>query len=150
VRGDDGLPSLLEPPVPRAGPRSVTRLWILAGAFLATVATLALALLLGSWGFNYRRYSQHERRLQRALEQHPTIGQLTAGLEEEGASVLSSPETPEEMEKAIATFGRGRTEELMRQAAQWPRARVYRAADMLYFVFFDDEGVMRAFTCVGA
>jgi hypothetical protein len=128
----------------------VSRFWILTGAFCATALTLTLALLLGSWGFNYRRYSQHEGRMRRVLEQQPTIGQLTAGLEDEGASVLSSPETREEVEKAIVTLGGGRVEELRRKAARWSRARVYRAADMLYFVFFDEDGVMRDFVCVGA
>jgi hypothetical protein len=128
----------------------VSRFWILAGAFAATALTLTLAFLLGSWAFDFRRYSQHEERMRRVLEQQPTIEQLTAGLEAEGASVLSSPETPEEIEKAIARFGRDRVPELRRKAARWPRVRVYRAADMLYFVFFDDQGVMRDFVCVGA
>jgi hypothetical protein len=128
----------------------VSRFWILTGAFSATALTLALAFLLGSWGFDYRRYSQHEGRMRRVLEQQPTIGQLTAGLEDEGALVLSSAETPEGIEEAIDTFGRARAEELRRKAARWSRVRVYRAADMLYFVFFDEEGIMRDFVCVGA
>jgi hypothetical protein len=128
----------------------VSRFWILAGAFAATALTCALALFLGSWGFGYRRYSLHEGRLRRVLEQQPTVEQLTAGLEEEGASVVASPKTPEALEEAIVTFGGARAEELRRKAQRWPRARVYRAADMLYFVFFDEGGVMRDFVCVGA
>lgn len=127
----------------------MSRFWILAGAFTVTTATLALALLAGSWAFDYRRYSLHEGRMQRALQQEPTIGQLTAGLEEEGASVLSAPENAEELDGAIAAHGGQRVGELRKKARRWGHLRVFRAADMLYFVFFDDAGVMRDFACVG-
>jgi hypothetical protein len=127
----------------------VSRLWILAGAFTVTVATLALALLAGSWAFDYRRYSQHEGRMRRVLQQQPSIWQVTAGLEDEGASVLSAPETAEELEEAIAAHGGGQAEDLREKARRWGHLRVFRAADMLYFVFYDDDGVMRDFACVG-
>ena len=112
--------------------------------------TLALAFMLGDWGFDFRRYSQHEGRLQRALQQQPTIGQLTAGLEEEGTSIVAKPQTAEDLEEAIVTHGRERALTLRQKARRWGHLRVFRAADMLYFVFFDDEGVMRDFACVGA
>jgi hypothetical protein len=128
----------------------MSRIWILAGAFVVTVVTFALAFLLGSWGFDYRRFSQHEKRLQRVLQQEPTIDRLTAGLEDEGAAVLSAPQTAEEVEGAIADHGGERSGELHDKARRWGHLRVFRAGDMIYFVFFDDEGVMRDFTCVGA
>ena len=127
----------------------MSRFLILAGAFTATTATLALAFLLGAWGFDYRRYSQHEGRLQRVLEQQPTIGQVTAGLEDEGAPVLSAPKTAEELEKVIEAHGGERVEGLREKARRWGHLRVFRATDMVYFIFYDDEGVMRDFACVG-
>ena len=127
----------------------MSRFWIVVGAFTGTAATLALAFLLGAWGFDYRRYSQHERRLQRVLEQQPAIGQVTAGLEDEGASVLSAPETAEELEEVIVAHGGERAGSLRQKARRWGHLRVFRAADMLYFVFYDDEGMMRDFACVG-
>ncbi|MGD8897157.1 MAG: hypothetical protein PVJ73_14070 [Acidobacteriota bacterium] len=128
----------------------MSRFWILAGAFAATAVTLAAALVLGSWGFNYRRFNQHETRLRRVMEQQPTIDRLTAGLEDEGAVVLSSPRTSEEVERAIARYGGDRAGALREKADRWVHLRVYHAADMIYFIFFDDEGVMRDFACVGA
>ena len=127
----------------------MSRFWILAGAVTATAATLALALLLGAWGFDYRRFSQHEGRLQRVLQQEPTIGQVTAGLEDEGASVLAAPETAEAVEGVIVAHGGQRVGELQRKARRWGHLRVFQAADMLYFIFYDDESVVRDFTCVG-
>ena len=128
----------------------MSRFWVLAGAFTATVVTLALAFMLGAWGFDYRRFSQHEGRLRRVLEEQPTIDRLSAGLEDEGTTVLSAPRTAEEVERAIADHGGARAGELREKARRWGHLRVFRAADMIYFVFFDDDGVMRDFTCVGA
>ena len=126
------------------------RFWILAGAFAATAAIFGLAFLLGTWGFEYRRYSQHQRRLQRVVEQEPTIDRLTLGLAEEGAAVLAAPETPEEADRLILAHGGDRVTEMREKLERWGHLVVYRAADMLYFVFFDDDQVMRDFTCVGA
>lgn len=127
----------------------MSRFWILAGAFAATAATLALALALGTWGFDFRRYSQHEGRLKRVLQQEPTRARLTAGLAEEGTVVLASPTSPGEQEKTMAAHGGDRAAEIREKAGRWGHLTVYRASDMLYFVFFDDDQVMRDFTCVG-
>lgn len=127
----------------------MSRLWILAGAFAATAATFGLAFFLGAWGFDYRRYMQHEKRMARVVEQEPTVDRLTAGLAEEGAAVLAAPTSPEEIERVIAAHGGDRVSEIREKAARWGHLTVYQASDMLYFVFSDDERVVRDFTCVG-
>jgi hypothetical protein len=124
------------------------RLWILAGALVVTLAALGLALLLGSATFDFRRFSQHEGRLRRVMREQPTAARLTQGLEEEGTPLAAAPATPEEEQQVIAKLGRNKVAELRAKAKRYPQMRVFRAADMLYFVFFDAEGVMRDFTCV--
>ena len=49
--------------------------------------------------------------IERALEQEPTLSRLTAGLAEEGAVVIASPETPDEMERVIADHAGDRAAE---------------------------------------
>jgi hypothetical protein len=124
------------------------RFWILAGALAVSLAMLGLALLLGSATFDYRRFSQHEGRLRRVMREQPTAERLTRGLEEEGTPLLEAPATPGDEKRVIAALGRNKVVELRAKAARYPQLRVFRAADMLYFVFFDDQGVMRDFTCV--
>jgi hypothetical protein len=124
------------------------RLWIFAGALVVTLAALGLALLLGSATFDYRRYSQHEGRLGRVMREQPTAARLTQGLRDEGTVLLVTATTREEKERAIVAHGGKKAVELRAKAARHPQMRVFRAADMLYFVFFDGEGVMRDFTCV--
>ncbi len=124
------------------------RLWILAGALIVTVAALTLAMLLGSASFDYRRYSQHEGRLRRVMLQQPTADRLTQGLQEEGTPLIAAPTDRRQAERVIAEHGGPKIAELRRKAERYPLLRVYRAADMLYFVYFDANGVMRDFTCV--
>jgi hypothetical protein len=124
------------------------RFWILAGALAVTLAALALAMLLGSASFDFRRYSQHQGRLQKVLREQPTADLLTRGLADEGTSLLGVMTTREEKEREILTHGGKKGAEIREKAARHPQMRVYQTADMLYFVYFDEAGVMRDFTCV--
>lgn len=124
------------------------RFWMLAGAFVLTVAALTLAMLLGSASFDFRRYSQHEGRLRRVMREEPTAERLTKGLADEGTALLASAETPEAVARVITAHGGRKAGEIREKARRFPRLRVFRTADMLYFVYFDENGVMRDFTCV--
>jgi hypothetical protein len=124
------------------------RIWILCGALAVTLAALTLAMVLGSTSFDFRRYSQHEGRLRRVMREAPTAEQLTQGLRDEGTALVAAPATRTEAERVIAERGGLKTGELRAKAARHAQLRVFRASDMLYFVFFDADGVMRDFTCV--
>jgi hypothetical protein len=56
--------------------------------------------------------------------------------------------TAEEKERIAAARGGPLAAEIRQKAARQLELRVYEAGDMLYFVYFDGEGVMRDFTCV--
>jgi hypothetical protein len=126
----------------------MSRFWVLVTAFTVTAATLTIALLLGSAAFDYRRYTQHQRRLERVLKQHPDVARLTRGLADEGTVLVAAPKTADEIARVIAAEKPGRREELREKVRRWGHLRVYATADMLYFVFFDGEGIMRDFACV--
>ena len=69
------LPDRVQPPLGRA--------WIVVGALVASGLALYLALVLGAWGFDFRRTSQHDGRLRRLVQQHPTLARVVQGLAEE-------------------------------------------------------------------
>lgn len=128
---------------------AMKRTWILLGALAVTLVALSVALLLGSLGFNYHRKLEHEELLRAVMARQPTAARLTEWLAQvKGAPQLAAPGSRAEVERLISTRGAARLEELRAKAARYPQLRVYRAADMLYFVFFDADGVMRDFTCV--
>lgn len=124
------------------------RLWILAGAVAVTLGSLALALLLGSASFDFRRYAQHQGRLQKVMRQQPTAELLTRAFREEGTVLLAAPATPGETQRAITEHGGKKAAEIREKSERHAQTRVYQTADMLYFIYFDEAGVMRDFTCV--
>ncbi len=125
------------------------RFWIVVGALVVTVGALWIAMLLGSAGFNGRRYPQHEQRLRKVMQQpQVTVDRLTRAFAAEGTSLVAAPVSPEDAERVIAKEGASRAAELRAKAARYPELRVFATADMYYFVFFDRDGLMRDFTLV--
>jgi hypothetical protein len=124
------------------------RFWILAGAATVTLGALALAMLLGSASFDFRRYSQHQGRLQKVMREHPTADLLDRAFRDEGTTLLAAPTTPSETRRVIDGHGGRKAAEIREKAARYAATRVYQTADMLYFIYFDASGVMRDFTCV--
>lgn len=125
------------------------RTWILLGALVVTLAALSVAMFLGTLGFNYHRALEHEQLLRAVMARQPTAAWLTkwlAGVK--GAPLLAAPASRAEAERVISAHGAAKVDELRAKAGRYPQLRVYRASDMLYFVFFDADGVMRDFTCV--
>jgi hypothetical protein len=124
------------------------RFWILAGALAVTLGALALAMLLGSASFDFRRYTVHQRRMQKVLREQPSADRLRRGLADEGTAQLAVARTREELEREASARGGPMAAEIREKGAHHAETRVYQAGDMLYFVFFDEGGVMRDFTCV--
>jgi hypothetical protein len=124
------------------------RFWILAGAAVVTLAALALAMLLGSASFDFRRYSQHQGRLQKVMREQPTADLLTRGFADEGTVLLAVASTRDEVGREASARGGRKAAEIREKGERHAQMRVYQTADMLYFVYFDAAGVMRDFTCV--
>jgi hypothetical protein len=125
------------------------RFWILAGAFAVTLGALAIAMLLGSLGFGYHRNMEHEVLLREVMARQPTAEGLTRWLGGvKAAPLVAAAASRAEAERLIAEHGGRKSGELLAKAGRYAQLRVFRAADMFYFVFFDADGVMRDFTCV--
>jgi hypothetical protein len=119
---------------------------ITVGLTLAAIG-LVIALYLGTVGYDVRRSLLHEARLKGVLEEEPTLYQVTVGLEEK-APLVASPQNEGELEQWIAKYGGQKREEILEKGRQWPITRVFDAGDMIYFIFFDEEQIMRDFTYV--
>jgi len=123
-------------------------LFTLAAA-LVTAGILLVVLLLGGWAYNYRRLSLHEGRLTRLLEKHPTVAPVLQALRAEGGQLLDSPSGEPALSRAAARWGSSRAAEVVQKGSKWPQTRVVRVGDMIYFLYFDSDGVLRDFTSVG-
>jgi hypothetical protein len=124
------------------------KIWIVGGSVAATALIAGFAFFLGAWAFDTRQVLTHETRLQRLLARKPTLGQVVQGLEDEGSPLLASPVGDGEL-RAIATrHGSARVAEVVEKGRRWPTTRVFRAGEMVYFIYFDDAGVMRDYVRV--
>ena len=131
-----------------AGSEGPRRAYIMAGAAALTLGGLLGALWLGSWAFDVRRYTQHVGRLERLLQKQPPLPLVVQALEEEGTPLVGKADSLAELRDLAPRLARARATEVLEKGRPWPRTRVFRTADMLYFIFFDGEGVMRGFVCV--
>lgn len=129
----------------------MSRFWIRAGALAVSLAALAAALFLGSLAFNYHRHLEHEELLREVVAREWTAEKLTLWLRDvKGAPLLATLESPAEVEREALSRGGRKAAEIREKAGRHAQVRIYQAADMVYFIFFDDDGVMRDFICVDA
>ena len=126
----------------------LSRAAILTASVAITAGVAYLAFLLGAWGFNTRRYGQHEGRLRKLLLANPRLEQVVQAFEEEGSPLVAAPADPRELEKVAAELAGPQARVVVEKGARWPQTRVFAAGDMLYFIFFDEAGVMRDFVFV--
>lgn len=126
---------------PRRGP-------FFAVAAVVTAGGLAVALWLGSWAFDLRRYAQHVGRLERLLAKEPPLDLTVQAFEEEGTPLVARADTRAELLAVAERLAGSHAPEVVEKGTRWPHTRVFRAPDMLYFVYFDGDRIMRGFTCV--
>jgi hypothetical protein len=126
------------------------RLVIVAGSVGLSVILAGLAFLLGAWGFDTRRYLQHRKLLENMLAKRPRVEQVVQGLADYGASLIGAPAGQDDLARLARDLAGPRAGEVLEKARRWPRVRVFRTGDMIYFIFFDGEGVMRDFVYVSA
>jgi hypothetical protein len=126
------------------------RLVIAVGSLAVTALFVWLAFLLGSWGFDTRRFNQHNLRLQGMLQKKPRLEQVVRGLEDAGIPQVGAPRDEAELVRLIPERAGPRASLALEKARRWPQVRVFRAEDMLYFIFFDAEGMMREYALVSA
>lgn len=121
---------------------------ILVASMAITAGVAYLAFLLGAWGFDTRRYGQHDARLRKLLLASPRLDQVVQAFEAEGSPLVASASGPRELERVAAEHAAGKKAEVVGKGARWPEVRVFAAGDMVYFIFFDEAAVMRDFAFV--
>ena len=126
------------------------RLVFLAIAGVSSMAILGLAIVLGAVGFNFRRMSIHEARLSKLVTVGAQVEQVTKGLEAEHSPLLMSARSSDQARIAAEQWGKHKGDEIELRAARWTEMRVFRAGDMVYFIFFDEDGKVREFIYVSS
>jgi hypothetical protein len=68
----------------------------------------------------------------------------------ENSPLLGSPADDRALRDAATRWGRERQGEVVAKGRRWPQTRVFRAGDMIYFLYFDEKGVLRDYLYVSA
>jgi hypothetical protein len=117
-------------------------------AAVASALMAYLAFVLGAWAFEARRTAVHDTRLRHLVQQQPTMDRVTRGLEDEGSLLVAAPRTPAELARVVRERAGQRAPAILEKARGYPQTRVFQAGDMIYFLFFDKDDVLRDFAYV--
>lgn len=128
----------------------MNRTSVIVGSGILSAVLFGVAFWLGAAYFQVRRVTTHATRLENLLRKNPTVDQVTEGLRLEESPLVASPVGEEALREAANRWGRDKKAEVLAKGRRWPRTRVFRAGDMIYFLFFDDAGVMRDYSFVSA
>lgn len=119
---------------------------VAAGSVAATAALLALLFSLGSWAYQHRRFTLHERRLHKALEERPTAAEISeALLAEPGTEPIAVPPREEDLPAFAAQWSARQVEAVLAKRKAARELRVFAVGDMVYFLFFDADGRLQSY-----
>jgi len=118
--------------------------FVVAGSLAVTGAIVVLVFSLAGWAYRHRDVSLHDGRLRRAVEQHPTMSQVSAGiLAEPGNRALPTPASEEELRRLIDQYPRGRADQILAKRRRWRDLRLFDAHDVVYILYFDEAGALQ-------
>jgi hypothetical protein len=118
--------------------------FVVAGSVAVTGAIVVLVFSLAGWAYRHREVSLHDGRLRKAVEQHPTIGQVSEGiLAEPGNRALPTPASEGELRRLVAQYPRGRADQILAKRRRWRDIRVFDAREVVYFLYFDEAGALQ-------
>jgi hypothetical protein len=122
----------------------VRRALITLAALVVSGGLLWLALAIGAVGYETRTAGLTEGRLRGLLEKKPRADLVTQAFENEGTSLLGSARGAEELRRLARLAGSDATR-IQAAGEGFAEVRAFRAGGLLYFVFFDAEGVMAGY-----
>jgi hypothetical protein len=123
---------------------------VIAGSLAATGIILALVFSLSGWAYQQREGSLHDGRLKRLVDQHPSAAQASAGiLAEAGTRLIGAPASEEELRRWASSWRRGDVQRIVSKRRTWPDVRLFGAGDLVYVLYFDDQGHLQAYELAG-
>jgi hypothetical protein len=122
----------------------VRRVLITLAALLVSGGLLWLALAIGAVGYGTRTAGLTEGRLRGLLEKRPRADLVTQAFEDEGTSLLGSARGAEQLRRLARLAGRD-APRIQAAGEAFSETRAFRAGELVYFVFFDAEGVMAGY-----
>jgi len=123
---------------------------IVVGSIAGTSVLVGLVFSLGGWAYQHRRLTLHDGRLRRLVEQHPSADRASRGvLAEPGNWGIPVPASEEELRRLASQWSPARADEIVAKRRLWKSLRIFGVRDVVYFLYFDDEGKLRDYVLLG-
>ena len=122
----------------------VKKTLLVTGTAVVSICVIALVLVFSIEAYHAREMRRHRVVLEKLLERRPTVTQL----ESEFHWDFYREAKPSDA-KELAGFWDNRLNspaEIDEKVTRWPQTRVYFNSPMVYFIYFDAQGVMRDFS----
>ena len=117
---------------------------VAVGSLAATAGLLALTFSVGSWAYRHRRFTLHEGRLRRLVAEHPSFPAVSqALLADRGNGSIAIPSSDDDLRRFVAQSSPARSQEVVDKRRKWADLRAFGVGDMIYLLYFDDQGVLR-------
>jgi hypothetical protein len=117
---------------------------IVAGSLAVTGLLVTLVFSLGGWAYQHRRFTLHDGRLRRLVEQHPPVDQVTqALLAESGNWTIPTPATEAELRSLAARWPTAHVDDIVAKRKKWKQLLVFGVRDTAYFLYFDEQGKLQ-------
>jgi hypothetical protein len=117
---------------------------VVAGSLGATALLLGLVFSLGGWAYRHRQWSLHDGRLRRFVAEHPSAERASKGiLAEPGNWAIPTPATEAELRELAARIAPARADQVVEKRRRWKDVRVFGVRDVVYFLYFDEEGKLQ-------
>jgi hypothetical protein len=123
---------------------------VVVGSIAGTSVLVGLVFSLGGWAYQHRRLTLHDGRLRRLVEQHPSADRASRGiLAEPGNWEIPVPASDEELRRLASQWSPARADEIVAKRRQGKSLRIFGVRDVVYFLYFDDEGKLRDYVLLG-
>ena len=123
---------------------------MIAGSVAATAGLLALVFSLGSWAYQHRRFTLHERRLHKALQERPAAATIAESLlGEPGTHEIAVPPVEADLAGFAGQWTPRQVDAVLAKRRDAHQLRVFAVGDMVYFLFFDAEGRLQSYVLMG-
>jgi hypothetical protein len=117
---------------------------IAAGSVGATAVLFGLVFSLGGWAYRQRQCSLHDGRLRRLVADHPSAERVSKGvLAEPGNRPIATPSSEAALRELAERIAPGRADEVVAKARRFKHVQVFGVRDVVYFLYFDDEGLLQ-------
>ena len=113
---------------------------------VAGSATVLAISLVGCESYHREEIEKHRGQLQELLARNPTAAEVDTHMQTAPYRVAGAGDAKELA--GMWTNPLNLPAEVESKMTKWPQTRIYLKSSMVYFIYFDDSGVMRDFSCL--